>query len=81
MSQDQKVVEYHGMQITRERRLEMAVEAFASIASGAMQDLDLMKQNHPPSRRGSRYTHALESLERRLVGLEQEAREAINAKL
>lgn len=42
-----------------------------------MQDLDEMKRFHPPSRRGSNYTRALQSLERRLAALEAEAREAL----
>jgi hypothetical protein len=53
--------------MTRARRLEL----LASIVKGAMEDLELMKLHHPPSKRGSNYTRALGSLERRLAALEQ----------
>lgn len=63
---------------TRERRLEIALQYFRGVATGAMQDLDAMKRAHPPSKRGSRFTHALESLESRLATIEHEAADALD---
>ena len=80
LSPDTEAPDWCGVTITRERRLEMALELFASAANGAAVDLDTMKHFHPPSKRGSNYTRALESLERRLAALEVEAREVLAAK-
>lgn len=65
------------IEVTRERRLQMAIEAFAGITAGMRQDLDVMKRWHAPSKRGSNYTRALESLESRLAHLEDEAFEVM----
>lgn len=56
----------------------MALELLTGALAGAMADLDTMKAAHPASKRGSRYTRALQSLEQRLAGGEAEAREALN---
>jgi hypothetical protein len=61
----------------RERRLEMTIEHMAAIVRGCMDDLDKMKHFHAPSKRGANYTRHLESLESRLVCVEQGLSEAL----
>lgn len=46
----------------------ITLEWLGGVLSGMAEDLDAMKRFHPPSKRGSNYTRALESLERRLAG-------------
>jgi hypothetical protein len=62
-------------------RMRMALELLQGLARGAMCDLDRMKQAHAPSKRGSRYTAALESLEGRLTAADSEATEALGIAL
>ena len=64
--------------IPRERRIEMVLQLLVGTLAGAMEDLDEMKRAHPPSKRGSKYTRALESLEFRLSNGEADAREALS---
>lgn len=43
-----------------------------------MQDIEVMERFHPPSKRGSSYQRALDSLKSRLLAVEAEAREALD---
>lgn len=64
--------DFHGFNVTRERRLEMAIELLNGLVQGAINDIAMMKRWHPASKRGSNYTRAMESLESRLATAEQE---------
>jgi hypothetical protein len=68
------------IQTANERRRESAIEWLNGVLSGMREDLDRMLANHPPSRRGSRYQNALESLESRLNAAIEEVQEVNDAK-
>ena len=72
-----RMTTFAGMTITRERRLEMALEMFRSFPDSALGDLETMKQFLPPSKRGRNFSRAMSSLEDRLNALKAEAVEAL----
>lgn len=63
--------------ITRERRLEMAIELLAGTLAGAETDMARMKQFHPLHKRSANYQRALVSLGQRLNGASEEIQEAL----
>jgi hypothetical protein len=46
---------------------DLALTHLRAVIQGCVEDLDRMKAAHPPSKRGCRYSQALESLEMRLT--------------
>jgi hypothetical protein len=66
------------MTVSPQRRLEMAIESLGGVVAGAMQDIEVMERFYPPSKRGSSYQRALDSLKSRLLAVEAEAREALD---